>query len=65
MVIVTITQPTNQLVSLVVLSDVEVLYRNLHSTFKVAEEELTKDDPPQVLISFVADVSDLEIIQSK
>jgi hypothetical protein len=40
---------------LVVLSDVEVLFNNLSRNFTIADEELKRDNPPQILVSFVAD----------
>lgn len=38
-----------------ILSDVDVLYRNLAATFKIAEEEVEREEPPQILVQFVND----------
>ncbi|KAI6188875.1 Formin-like protein [Aphelenchoides besseyi] len=42
--------------SAVIISDVEVLFRGISSSFKIAEEEITKENPPVVLINFVNEV---------
>ncbi|KAI6171408.1 Formin-like protein [Aphelenchoides bicaudatus] len=41
--------------SSVILPDVEALYRNLATTFKIAEEEVAREDPPQILVQFVTE----------
>ena len=38
---------------LVVLSDVEIVFRSITNNFKIAEEEVARDDPPKVLQTFV------------
>ncbi|KAI6233835.1 Formin-like protein [Aphelenchoides fujianensis] len=42
--------------SAVILSDVEVLFRGISTTLKIAEDEVAKENPPAVLVEFVAKV---------
>ncbi|KAI6175235.1 Formin-like protein [Aphelenchoides fujianensis] len=42
--------------SAVILSDVEVLFRGISTTLKIAEDEVAKENPPAVLVDFVGKV---------